>query len=368
MAAMKTACRDMVLTQIERQRSLNLECWSSDKLRVEAENNLASEVFILGQLREIAAVPHVGRVRLRSDSSYERSSDQVYYSAFVTAEVRCPDGGVMDISYSSELDALAAEIENMDEDDPQVVEEYRRTLRALKSFFSGPVECGELNHTDFWKGRNDFSVSRAEFERRLDGDDLDVVGLAHDVFGRQMAPAPADQPPARWSPFELYRIDRRLKAGMPPDAMDEGGLTPLNAAVWQGANSVVRALLPAGADANGMDLSGLTPLATAVLKNRLELIDLLLQEGAHIDGTPFARTALIALNAASGVPLEELLKRGLNLDVVMPDGGNLAQAPERYAHRPEDARLLRSHLTTGAIESAMAGGDGRPSTKKDFTL
>lgn len=369
MAAMKTACRDMVLTQIERQRSLNLECWSSDKLRVEAENNLASEVFILGQLRAIAAVPHVGQVRLRSDNSYDRSSEQVYYSAHVTVEVRCPDGGVMDISWSSELDALEDEINNMDDDDPTVVEQYHQSLRALRAFFSEVVEGGDLNHADFWKGRNDFSVTRAEFERHLDGDDLDTIGLANDVFGRRIAAAPLDQPPARWTPFELYRIERRLKAGMSPDAMDEGGQTPLNAAVWHGAGSAVRALLRAGGDPNAVDVSGIAPLATAVHKNRLELIDLLLQEGANLDGPLLSRTALFAMNAEGGLPLEELLKRGLNLDVTMPDGGNLSVTPERYAHRPADARLLRSHLTTGAIDSAMSGGDDRPTSKnKDFTL
>ena len=48
-------------------------------------------------------------------------------------------------------------------------------------------------------GLVDGTLPMPEFERRLDGDELDVVGLAHDVFGRQLASTPADQPPARWS-------------------------------------------------------------------------------------------------------------------------------------------------------------------------
>lgn len=347
---------------------MNLDCWTSDQLRVGPEVRLSTEIFMLGLMTNILSAPHIQKVAVRASGEFDKSSGEVLYSADATVSVMAPGNSIEEYRYPYEADALEAAIERMDESDSEAIAEYRQTLHWLRQFLGQTVECGELNQADFWRTHDRFVVYPEHRMAHIDGSDLDDVGYADAVFGRVREPIPLERPPARWTPYELSRIERRLKAGMDPQAMDDGGQNALNAAVWHGFSTPILALLRSGVDVNAVDVSGVTPLATAVHRNRPDLIDLLLQEGANLEGPPLARTALFALNAERGMPLQELLDRGIDLSVTMPDGGRLCEDPERYALRADDARLIRSHLTANVIESAMADGDARIPRNRDFML
>ncbi|HEX4298246.1 MAG TPA: ankyrin repeat domain-containing protein, partial [Devosia sp.] len=86
-----------------------------------------------------------------------------------------------------------------------------------------------------------------------------------------------------------------LRAGASPDSQGPGQLTPLMAAVLDGAHNAVAALLAAGAQTELVDAHGLTALAMAVMADDPGSVNALLaahaDPSAKISGTPILSLA-----------------------------------------------------------------------------
>jgi len=137
-----------------------------------------------------------------------------------------------------------------------------------------------------------------------------------------------------WPPLHLAAgaghkrlVDLLLKAGVPPDQLDESGITPLHWAVRAGRPQVVQSLLASGArpsircqgslsfqdtPSKLIFLTQLTPLGIAILKGNRPLVELLVGAGASLNEE--AATDLDRAGKQSYSPLLLALK---NRDVAM---------------------------------------------------
>lgn len=112
------------------------------------------------------------------------------------------------------------------------------------------------------------------------------------------------------------------KAGAKIDQGDNGGLTPLMFAAWNGRTEMTRALLAAGAKVDAKDKDGWTPLMYTALAGEWSDAEELLKAKAgleHVDSDGF--TALgIALNQGRGAVAERLAKAGAKFVPVKKTG------------------------------------------------
>jgi len=81
----------------------------------------------------------------------------------------------------------------------------------------------------------------------------------------------------------LIEVRTLLDWGVPTDARDESGMTPLMAAVTHGHEAVVGLLLARGADVNAANDRGVTPLMLAANNDRTALLQTLLGRGAQVN-------------------------------------------------------------------------------------
>ncbi|CAM9140659.1 unnamed protein product [Chrysoparadoxa australica] len=81
---------------------------------------------------------------------------------------------------------------------------------------------------------------------------------------------------------DLTTVQKLLAGGMPADARDEKGQTPLSLAARRGHAECAQSLLAAGADVDGRAGFGRTPLLYAACEGRLPMVQLLLRHKATI--------------------------------------------------------------------------------------
>jgi ankyrin repeat protein len=100
------------------------------------------------------------------------------------------------------------------------------------------------------------------------------------------------------------------------NAQNQGGVTPLMAAVFNNRQEVVKFLLEKGADIEASDSYGRTPLSMAVQENKQELVKFLLDKGADIETLDtYAYTPLYVARATGNVDMAQLLlDNGANVD------------------------------------------------------
>jgi len=96
----------------------------------------------------------------------------------------------------------------------------------------------------------------------------------------------------------LKLVQEYIGEGVPVDARDAMGGTPLHDAAWAGEREVAAFLIESGADVNTKHLQGAsTPLHYAVLTNHPEVVELLLDHGA--DQKALYQKSQIALHLAA---------------------------------------------------------------------
>src|SRR5579864_802447 len=126
--------------------------------------------------------------------------------------------------------------------------------------------------------------------------------------GINCAPAKENRPPlATPAAEELHRAARAgnlkqvqalIAGGVPVDARDAMGGTPLHDAAWAGEKEVAAFLIESGADVNAKHNEGQsTPLHYAVLTNHPDVVELLLDHGA--DQAALYKTSQTALHLAA---------------------------------------------------------------------
>lgn len=71
-----------------------------------------------------------------------------------------------------------------------------------------------------------------------------------------------------------------IKNGADPNALDENGNLPLNAALAHEKFEVVKAMIANGADHNAKDKNGHTPLIVAIVTSNIEAVKIVLEKGA----------------------------------------------------------------------------------------
>jgi general secretion pathway protein A len=99
---------------------------------------------------------------------------------------------------------------------------------------------------------------------------------------------------------DIRGVDVLLTAGVPPDARDRRGLTPLMLAVIHNHPTIVKALIERGADVNARDNGGATALMLAVINNRPAIVRALFARGADINARSKAGWAALTYAAWKG--------------------------------------------------------------------
>jgi ankyrin repeat protein len=112
---------------------------------------------------------------------------------------------------------------------------------------------------------------------RLPGvaDNHEIMGILQSATGQDLFEAAKSGDNAR--------VRELLDAGRDVNGRQEGGQTPLRAAVDEGHIDMVRLLLERGADPNLGDMFGSSPLHCAVLHGRSDLAQLLVERGANVN-------------------------------------------------------------------------------------
>lgn len=135
---------------------------------------------------------------------------------------------------------------------------------------------------------------------------------------------------------DLKGIAAALAAGESPNqAIDGAGLRPLDIAILQRRDDIVRLLLVHGADLNsGPNEQRASPLLMAAAVGGTEAIKLLLDKGALINATDKAGVTPLAAAAAAGkaAAAYELIIRGANVNVKTSTGNTPLMMAARGGH------------------------------------
>jgi len=132
-------------------------------------------------------------------------------------------------------------------------------------------------------------------------------------------------------------VEAELKRGLPVDAGDDAGWTPLHwsidmAQAWGEPEKVVSLLLAAGASANAVDSSGFSVLMIACGRNNENILEQLIRAGANVH----ARNAdTTPLHEAAGCNFSEGIRRLLSLGVELRQTNRRNQTPEQVAEECE---------------------------------
>jgi ankyrin repeat protein len=151
---------------------------------------------------------------------------------------------------------------------------------------------------------------------------------------RQVAATPPARRPARPSPRQIGAlfgaaregqmagVTEALEVGVPVDARDPQGNTPLMHAVAHGREAVARVLLERGARIDVADRGGLTPAMLAVIHGRRDLLRVLLARGADVNARSGTGWTPLTFAAWKGDPelVRLLLDHGAQTDVVDRQG------------------------------------------------
>ncbi|KAK2808205.1 hypothetical protein FQN50_004946 [Emmonsiellopsis sp. PD_5] len=137
--------------------------------------------------------------------------------------------------------------------------------------------------------------------------------------------------------FDLAIMIRPLlDQGIPADAGDEKGRTPLSYAASSGSEATIQSLLKHDVGIDSLDLDGLSPLVHAILSRRIEIVRLLLDGGAGIkyDDKYAAQPLAAAIEIQSKEMVTLLLNRGAEINVRLMDAGEATCHMKRPIYGP----------------------------------
>jgi hypothetical protein len=117
---------------------------------------------------------------------------------------------------------------------------------------------------------------------------------------------------------DLATIERRLSAGVSPEARDILGFTALHVAAAEGEADAVEALCSAGAVVDASSADGITPLMLACRRGHLAVVDWLCAAGADLAAKAPGRISVLDCVAQSRSLL--LLERLVRIGLPVPSG------------------------------------------------
>lgn len=127
---------------------------------------------------------------------------------------------------------------------------------------------------------------------------------------------------------DLAMTQSCIQAEQDVNMPDAKGLSPLNYAAAYGNIEIVEELIAAGADVNFQDPWGMSSLHAALKEGHEDVVIMLLEHGASVNLQTMAgsyvgftplHTAIYFGKVGTGT-IEELLKRGANVDLTNQDG------------------------------------------------
>lgn len=126
------------------------------------------------------------------------------------------------------------------------------------------------------------------------------------------------------------------------ESLDEGGLTPLARAAWQGHTDIVQQLIASNADVNFLSAQGETPLALAVTSNHAAIAEQLLALGATTERLDTNLEPLLNMAARKGFDSLALAMAKQTADVDITHNG---KTPLMWAAEKGNQQLLKELLT-----------------------
>jgi ankyrin len=133
----------------------------------------------------------------------------------------------------------------------------------------------------------------------------------------------------------LIRVERLLADGVPAQAADERGMTPLHWAAKNGHREMVAFLLDHGAPMDQPRQDGVTPLFLAAQGGRRDIVALFLERGAEVNTQAWVgRLTLLHLGAYRGDQdmVTLLLKYGADKNARMSSGERPVDLARQQGH------------------------------------
>lgn len=312
------------------------------------------------------------KIDINRDSEYDDQGG--YYTTYVVGgelrlehageEHEIPIGDEMHSDFEGVIEGIK-EAGDVDEDSPIFDEKLDRCI----SDFASRIEYSESNLAD--QDFNDdvlrqdhFTITKEQVESCRVNGRLDVELLVERLRASgafylpdgmseaMLASGDLDYSEARvnWSGSSLLNIDAHLKAGMPVDAADSAGFTPIVASVRARDMKVFDSLLEAGADEAQTTPSGVNLVGVAIMTRDPAVFAHVADRVGGLDGTPRVPNLLLAM--ARGMT-EEFLRKGASFDVKMPDGRIFSECPQRYEVNEDALRLVISQMAKRDLDGII---------------
>lgn len=186
--------------------------------------------------------------------------------------------------------------------------------------------------------------------------------------GQDQVDAPAEALHAAVRTGNLAEVKQLIDSGVPVDARDALGGTPLLEATWTGQLEIAAFLIAHGANVNAVHReAGSTPLEYGVLTGRTKIVALLLGSGARLDGRYRDGEGLLHVAAARGYAqiIDELVKAKADVQALDANGNTPLDSAVLHDQRVSVEALLRNHANVtyvhpvdgrGALDEACIRG------------
>ncbi len=256
---------------------------------------------------------------------------------------------------------------------------FSERLKALIDDFSSDIDNNETifmekDFNDSVMNDESFEVTRQEFlscrvgsvaDSQLLVDLLRKKGkfISHFAVPNAMNGEGLDfsQPRPVWNAETVANISLHLSGGMPADACDGRGITPLLAAAHFGSIEAMEALLDAGASVDAVSPAGVDLLGAAILgREPVKSVAYLAERVGVSDGPVHARNLLLAttLGALTDevfVPVvNSLHAAGADFNVRLPSGKTFMEGVEDFVHERHATAALQ-HLGSLRMRDVLDG-------------
>jgi ankyrin repeat protein len=160
---------------------------------------------------------------------------------------------------------------------------------------------------------------------------------------------------------DLILMQALLKKGADPNARGPFGTPPLHWRVRVDDLTSTKRLLKAGADPNGLTERGVSALSLAISNGNPEMVGVLLKAGADVKGAEGETHLMRAAHVGVLAIVEQLLKRGAQVDVRDPHYGQTALMFAARAGHTDIVSLLLAHGANPNVATTV--GEAPPFVK-----